>query len=68
MDLRNLSMAKLIFIFSDPQFFSNAGTHFTDPYVQNIWELEGILEIVQPLHQPQFDEKTESCIHSMHIY
>lgn len=30
-DLRDLSMAKLTFIFSDPQFLANAEAHFTDP-------------------------------------
>lgn len=58
-------MAKLTFIFSDPQFLANAEAHFTDPYIQNIWEREAILEIVHPLVFT--DEKTGLCIHSMNI-
>lgn len=59
MDLRDLAMAKLTFIFSDPQFLANAEAHFTDPYIQNIWE-RGNLRVFT-------DEKTGLCIHSMNI-
>ena len=59
-------MAKFTFRFPNLQFFSNMGTHFTGPCVQNIWELEGILETAQPLILT--NKKIELWIHLVHIY
>lgn len=66
MDVRDLPTAKLTFIFSDLHFFFNAEAQVTDPYIQNIWKWEVILEQVHSLICT--DEKIGLRIQSMNIY